>query len=191
MRKQTDIQTMNRILLVAVLFSSLPLSVFGQTSYVQNGTEFTLYLRPISGDAYRQAPPEGLLPIEGNEDLEGFVYDGETFRLSTFQVEAELFSDREFVRITAADFSDVDTLSPLDVAQAISGPRLDNRYLDWLSVTPLFARGRGRQPLGSFVDTGAGRESISPSDSLLWERAGTDLEWMKTARVGDDLYFAV
>jgi hypothetical protein len=130
------------------------------------------------------------MPFGASEDLEGFAYDRGSFQLSTVQIDSELFADRDFFRISAADLSDLRTLSPADVAEAISGPRLDNRYLDWLAVPPLFARGRGRQPLGSFMDTGAGRQTISLNDSLLWERAGTDLEWMKTARVGDDLYFA-
>lgn len=190
MGKRTDIQNMKRLLLTASLFCFLSAIVFGQTSYVQNGTEFTLYLRTVSGEEYRQAPPDGLFPVGGKEDLEGFAYDRGSFQLASVQIAAELFADQEFVRITGADLSDVRTLSPSDVAEAISGPRLDNQYLDWLSIAPLFARGRGRQPLGSFVDTGAGREPISPRDSLLWERAGTDLEWMKTTRVGDDLYFA-
>lgn len=190
-REGTDIQIMNRILLTAAFFCCLPMVALAQPSYVQNGTEFTLYLRTASGEEYRQAPPDGLLPVAMNEDLEGFAYDRGSFQLPTVQIGAELFADREFVRITGADLSDVRTLSPSDVAEAISHPRLDNRYLDWLSVAPLFARGRGREPLGSFLDTGVGRQSISASDSLLWERAGTDIEWMKTARVGDDLFFAV
>ncbi|MCK4513737.1 MAG: hypothetical protein KAU31_00690 [Spirochaetaceae bacterium] len=190
MPKRTDIQNMKRLLLIASAFCFLPVIVFGETLYVQNGTEFTLYLRASSGEGYRQAPPDGLLPVDVTEDLEGFAYDRGSFQLATVQIAVELFADQEFVRITGADLSDIRTLSPSDVAEAISGPRLDNQYLDWLSVAPLFARGRGRQPLGSFVDTGTGRQSISPCDSLLWERAGTDLEWMKTTRVGDDLYFA-
>ncbi len=190
MPKRTDIHNMSRLLLTVTLICSLPVIAFGQTSYVQNGTGFTLYLRMVSGEEYRQAPPGGLLPVGGHEDLEGFAYDRGSFQLSTIEIGAELFADQEFVRVTDADLSDVHTLTPSDVAEAISGPRLDSRYLDWLSVAPLFARGRGREPLGSFVDTGVGRQSISAGDSLLWERAGTDLEWVKTARVGDDLYFA-
>ncbi len=115
MPKRTDIQNMKRLLLIASVLCFLPVIVFGQTSYVQNGTEYTLYLRAISGGEYRQAPPEGLLPVGVNGDLEGFAYDRESFQLATVQIAAELFADQEFVRITSADLSDVRTLSPSDV----------------------------------------------------------------------------
>ena len=194
-RKITDKLNMKKILLARVLCWLFPILVLGQpvsakSLYIQNDTGSTLYLRATSATEYRQVPPDGLLPAGLDEDLEGFLYDRSTFQMPTVQVSAALLADGGFLRVTLADVSEVQTVNPSDVTETISGPRLDNRYLDWLSISPLFARARGRQPLGSFLDLGSGREAISASESLLWERAGTDLEWMKTSRRGSDLYIA-
>jgi hypothetical protein len=186
---------MKKILLAGVLCWLFQAVSFGQTvstpsSYIQNDTGFTLYLKTVSASEYRQVPPGGLLPSGVDEDLEGFLYERSTFQMPTVEIPATVLTEGGFLRVTRDYLSNARTVNPSDVAAIISGPTLDNRYLDWLSIPALFARGRGRQPLGSFLDVGSGRQSVPTGDSLLWERAGTDLEWMKTSRRGEDLYIA-
>ena len=71
--KHTDIQSMKRLLLIVTVACAFPAMLLGQTIYIQNGTEVTLYLRATSAEEYRQAPPEGLLPVwtpaGGDDDL--------------------------------------------------------------------------------------------------------------------------
>ena len=181
---------MRRTFIAVLMMIAVTLAAVSGPLYVQNNTRYILYLSPGPESSYRQVPPGGLLPAGEAASLDGFAYDRGSFQLATVEIELEVVSDEGFVGIEESDLSSIRTVSAADVAETLSAPRLDNRYLDWLPVSPLFARGRGRLPLGSFVDKGMGREPVSPDDALLWERSGTDLEWMKTARTGDDLFFA-
>lgn len=178
------------VALGALLLVACGGQIFGQTAYLQNGTDFTLYLKSGSAATYRQVPPGGLLPLVPGRDLDGFAYDRSSFQFPVIHLSAV-----EFAGVPVFEFGDdalrqAEFLDASDVSEIISGPRIDNQYLDWLSLPPLFARGRGRQPLGSFVATSGTRQPIPSGASLLWQRAGTDLQWMKTARIRDDLYLA-
>jgi len=159
-----------------------------ESAYLDNETGYTLYLRPSPELPYRQVPSGGILPLTEAGRYQGFGYRRGIFSLPTISVSAALVAAGQVLRVTDSDFTPGVSIDPADVADTISGPRLDNQYLDWLSVEPLFAIARGRTPLGSFVNSGTGREAVAPSQAFSWRRAGTDLEWLKTAVVGEDLF---
>ena len=177
-------------LLTAALVLAVPASATGQATYVANRTNHTLY---ATSSAYenRQVPPGGLLPAGTGERVVGFAYVLGSFQLPTFELTVEQEqSAGEFVSVRASDLLAEKTVELSSVGDEVSGPRIDNRYLDWVSVAPVIARARGRRPLASFSDDGGGRQELPVAESLLWERAGTDLEWLKSAPGGSDLFLA-
>lgn len=180
---------MRTVILVLLLFTicaALP----AQQAYLENSTDMTIYVRSGGVGGYRQVPAGGILPVPSDRYVEGFAYSSGSFSLPTLRLEATELRNDEFRVVSGEDLSEIVVRRADEVADSISGPRVDNQYLDWLGIDPVFARGRARAPLGSFVDSGSGRESVPLSDTLLWERAGTDVEWLKTLRVDSDLFFA-
>lgn len=186
------------LLILAVSVAALP----AQQHYLLNESEATLYVA-VGVDLgtegpgetgldpqgeFRQLPVGGVLPYTRGEPVVGFAYSRGTFQLPTFAVSADeaarrittAETGRRYVAVTADDLSSERIVSPSAFAELLGRPRIDDRYLDWVGRDPEVARGRGRAPLGVYADLGDGRETIRLGDSLLWQRGGTDLEWIKT-----------
>ena len=177
--------------------------VVGQESYLVNDTGALLYLEfsddGAGGGNYRQVPIGGVLPYETATDINGFAYIRGSFQLPSLTLSASEIAGMLVESDTGSRFATIEnemldseaTISPDSVAAAISGVRIDNHYLDWVGLDVRFARNRGAAPLGAYADFGSGREVISLSDALLWQRAGIDLEWIKADPADDDLYIAM
>jgi hypothetical protein len=155
--------------------------------YVENRTAWTLYVQHGEG-TYRQVPAGGILPAPEGGEVRGFAYERGALSFPAFSVRAG--SQDEFIEVDQSDFRGAEQVEASAVQAIISGPRIDNQFLDWIAVPPLVARGRGRAPLGSFIDEGGSRSVLALPESLLWERAGTDLEWIKTRVIGQDALLA-
>ena len=174
---------------VFALFLLLATGAWGEVSYVTNDTGYTIYVRS-DGATYRQSPAGGLLPVHGVDILEGFAYVRGSFQVPTFRLSLGDAGEGEIASLTEDDLTSGESADPTVIADIIAGPRLDNQYLEWIGLEPVVARARGRMPLGSYTDSGSGRASLPLGESLLWERAGTDLEWLKTSPKGLDLFIA-
>ena len=176
-------------------------AVLGQESYLVNDTGALLYLDVGGADTpdYRQVPIGGVLPYEDSTGVNGFAYIRGSFQLPSLELSpsdiaammVESDSGSRFATIENGMLDSETTVTPDSVAPAISGVRIDNHYLDWVGLDVRFARNRGAAPLGAYADFGSGREAISLSDALLWQRAGIDLEWIKAMPGSSDLYIAL
>lgn len=182
--------------------------VFAQEYFLVNETESTLYVTQgnastvrealLSNESLRQVPSDGLLPIGTDARLVGFAFSRETFALPTVRLEpieitarAERSeSGRRYLTIRDDLLDRRDTINPAELAETLGGPRIDNQYLDWVTQEPRIARGRTRAPLGVFADLGGGRESTPLQNSLLWGRAGTDLQWIKSVTRNNEIFLA-
>ena len=176
---------------------------FAQQTLLLNDTGALLYVRALASSdqaaSYRQIPIDGALPYEEGTDLVGFAYIRGSFQLPTLSLPgdqlASLASISErgvaTIRLENGILSAESSVSPDTVSDVISGVRIDNHYLDWVGLSPRFARARGAAPIGVYADFGSGRETIDLGDALLWQRAGTNIEWVKTSSQGEDLFLAI
>jgi hypothetical protein len=188
---------------VVVLIIAPIVSVASQETYLVNKTGALLYLAPAGdGDtplSYRQVPVDGVLPYEPGTDITGFAFIRGSFQLPTLNLAAATLrslvqtseSGRSYINLENEVLDEDRPLTPDSVAAAISGVRIDNQYLDWIAIDASIARNRDSAPLGVYADFGSGRESISISDALLWQRGGTDIEWVKSDTAEDDLFLAI
>lgn len=188
---------MKRLPVLAVILAVCGAALPAQ-DYLVNETQVTLYvavgaarLAEASLDPrgeYRQLPAGGVLAYAAGEPVIGFAYSRGTFQLPTFEISGEAAqrrvsvasSGRRYVPVGEDDLSAERIVSPSAFAELLGRPRIDDQYLDWVGREARIARGRGRAPLGVYADFGDGRETIGLDDSLLWQRGGTDLEWIKT-----------
>lgn len=142
------------------------------------------------GGRYRQVPPGGALPIRTEFPIAGFAFSRGSFDLPTFTFTAEEATGRTTLTVTPDRLSLERVLSASTFAAVLSGPRVDNEYLEWVRRPKLMARARGRAPMAVFADFGSGREPIDRDDSLLWSRAGTDLQWIAVDAGEMDVFVA-
>lgn len=200
--------SMKQLLGLAV-FAVVAVAAGSQEIYLVNESGATIYL--VDGDvdlaafdldptaSYRQIPSGGVLPYEPGTSIAGFGYSRGSFQLPTLAVsEADLAararlaqSDRTYLPIEPADLTTERIVSPSAFADLLSMPRVDDQYLDWVGREAAVARGRSRAPLGVYADFGDGREPVELDDSLLWQRGGTDLQWLKTTVTRRDYYLGV
>lgn len=184
-----QIPTMKRVILSAVGLIAVVSAGFTD-AFLENDTGTTLYVREIGQLEYRHIPDGGVLPVPTDTVFEGFAFESGEFLLPTFAINTVLVAENSVLTVTVQDLFDSPTIEASAVAEVVSGPRLDNRYLEWLAVEPLFARARGRTALGSFLNTADGRVALEPAAALQWQRGGTDLEWVKTKVVEQDLFLS-
>ena len=194
--------SMKRLPVLLFILVVCAVSVSAQRHYLVNESGTTLYVAVDAEEAagrlaevtldprgeYRQLPVDAVLAYTPGEPVVGFAFTRGSFQLPTFAVSAEeamrrttsAASGRRYVAVTEADLSNERIVSPSAFAELLGEPRIDNQYLDWVGRDAVVARGRGRAPLGVYADLGDGREPIRLDESLLWQRGGTDLEWIKT-----------
>lgn len=193
---------------IALLVAMGSPAALAQDAYILNETGATLYLLSNPGEggpatlspetAYLQVPANGILPLPQDQDLVGFAFTRGSFQLPTLRVSAmetaaRLVPGADGRRYLPLDVTDLDTdriVSPSAFSELLSLPRVDNQYFEWVAREPRVARGRRRAPLGVYADFGDGREQIALGDSLLWERGGTDIEWIKGDTIAGALYIA-
>jgi hypothetical protein len=144
-----------------------------------------------------QVPPLGTMPIPGvSGTVVGFAFAREAAQYPAFVVTSDsvLTDDRRSYMVVPAQLIDrpATTVAAADVAGRIAGVRVDNSYVDWLQVEPIVSVPSQRAPLGVFRESGDGRYTATLSEATLWERGGTDLEAVKSATRGTQLflYFA-
>ena len=187
---------MKKVTITVLAGLILTVNAVAQQYYLVNETEATLYI--TQGGEYRQVPADGVLPIYADRVIDGFAFSRGSFALPTFAFQPieitarseRSKSDRRYLSVTDNHLSGTATVNPAELSDVLGGPRIDNQYLDWVSQDPLIARGRTRAPLGVFADFGSGREESNLNESLLWGRAGTDLQWIKSVAVGSDTLVA-
>ncbi|MFW5743742.1 MAG: hypothetical protein ACOCW3_00750 [Spirochaetota bacterium] len=193
---------MKRLSALLFLLVVCAVAVSAQQHYLANESGTTLYvavdveegigpLAELTLDPrgeYMQLPVDAVLPYSPGEPVAGFAFTRDSFQLPTFAVSADeatrrtssAASGRRYVAVTEDDLTSERVVSASAFAELLGEPRIDNQYLDWVGRDAHVARGRGRAPLGVYADLGDGREPIALDDSLLWQRGGTDLGWIKT-----------
>lgn len=196
---------MRRLLILGLLFASGLLFAQDrqQTLFVQNRTERTLFIlvpsdQQLSADStFRQVPAGGLLPLPAEGPVTGLAYERGTFELLSFEFSESRVADltrrspqRVYLPVENRHLSATENLSASEFEQILGVPQIDNRYLEWVSREPALARPRDRRPIATYVDLGDGRQQLALDQSLLWQRGGTDLEWIKGAGGHGDLYLA-
>ncbi len=187
---------MKKITLCLSVLMLASVGAFAQEYYLVNETESTLYV--TQGNEYRQVPASGVLPIVADRVIDGFSFSRGIFALPTFSFQPIEITgrsqrskeDRRYLFVSDEQIPGDQTVNPADLSDVLGGARIDNQYLDWVALDPLIARGRTRAPLGVFADFGSGRESTTLEESLLWGRAGTDLQWIKSVGLASDVLFA-
>jgi hypothetical protein len=197
---------MKQLLFLAAILTAAGASTSAEEYYLVNESDATVYILEAPADLsdyelspqarYRQLPPRGVLPYDPGRPVAGFAYSRGTFQLPTIAIEAPELerrlrvteSDRRYASITPEDLTTDRVVSPSAFADLLSYPRIDDQYLDWVGREARIARGRGRAPLGVYADFGEGREMIDLATSLLWQRGGTDLQWLKTHATEDDYF---
>jgi len=202
--------SMKRTLLALVLFATLVSAASAQEAYLRNDTAATLYVlaspasddpsaaRLAPGAAYRQVPVGGVLPVRPTGAIAGFAFTRGEFQFPTFHVSrAERVSGarasgsgRQYLTVSEESLTTERVVLSAEFTELLSGPRIDNQYLDWVARDARVARGPSRAPLGVYADFGDGREATGLDESLLWGRGGTDLQWIKTDAGPADLFFA-
>jgi hypothetical protein len=174
-----------------------------QTLIVQNKTERTLFVLVPSEQelslesTFRQVPAGGLLPISDQGRVAGVAYERGSFDLLSFEFSASRLADltrrspqRVYLPVEERHLVADSRFIASDFDQIVGSPQIDNVYLEWVSREPALARARDRRPVATYVDLGEGRQQLPLDQSLLWQRGGTDLEWIKGAGSGGDLYLA-
>ncbi len=174
-------------------------------TFLRNLTSQTLYVLDQAENAsitpeasYRQVPPRGLLPFDPEGSVVGFAFERGSFALSTFEFTTERLGEltrsrasRTYVAVEERHLVLNESLQASSFDQLLALPRIDNQYLDWVGRDATIARAANRQPLASFVDLGEGRETLDLTDSLVWRKGGTDIEWIKGYADREELFLAV
>ena len=195
---------MRRLLLTVLVCISFTVSAQEPGGLiVQNRTNHTLYVLVPGGQEilpqsrYRQIPPGGLLPVESGGALNGVAYQRGSFLLSTFSFTDQEIAERTrrsatrvYLPVEERHLSEQEGLEASSFDSLLSEPQIDDVYLEWVGTVPGIARARERGPMAFYVDLGEGRQTLSVSESLLWQRGGTDLEWLKGTSGATDLYLA-
>lgn len=195
---------MRRVLIVGLLMVAAMLSAQERVLFVQNRTERTLYvLVPAdqeleSSSTFRQIPSGGLLPLPGGTSVSGLAHERGSLGVATFAFSQARTADLEgrsaqrvYLPVEERHLTVREDLESADFDEIVGRPQIDNVYLEWLPRTAALARARDRSPLATYVDLGEGRQSIPLADSLLWQRGGTDLEWIKGVAAERDLFIAM
>jgi len=199
---------MKRVIGIVLLLVSAGLvaqEVEGGRTFLRNLTPQTLFVLDEASNGaiapeaqYRQVPPRGLLPVDPEGAVRGFAFERGSFVLSTFEFSPERLSEltrmrasRTYVSVEDRHLVANDSLQASTFDQLLALPRIDNQYLDWVGRDATIARAPDRQPVASFVDLGAGREELDMANSLVWQKGGTNIEWVKGFKNDSELFLAV
>jgi hypothetical protein len=199
---------MKHVIGVVLLLVSLVVSAQepgGGRTFLRNLTPRTLYVLDQARDdsitpeaPYRQVPPRGLLPVDPGAAIRGFAFERGSFVLSTFEFSPDRLAEltrtrasRTYVPVEDRHLVANDTLQASRFDQLLALPRIDNQYLDWVGREASIARAPDRQPVASFVDLGEGREELDLANSLVWQKGGTNIEWIKGFADESELFLAV
>lgn len=204
--------SMKHFVLLAGFLAALTFQAGAEEYYILNQTNAILYVAEaaaLDGEslatvefdpdaAYRQVPPGGVLPCDPERAIAGFAFSRGSFQLPTFFLpapgesdsERAAGADRRYIPVRSDMLTNARLVSSSAMTTLLSLPRLDHQYLEWVGREARVARGKSRAPLGVFADFGDGREPIDLDDSLLWQRGGTDLQWLKSETTGSDFFLS-
>lgn len=153
--------------------------------------------RALTSSELFQLPPYGAMPISVAEGaLVGMAFSRASTAYPTFALAAAALVNDERRAYTVVPQQLISgsqtTIAVTEIADRITGVRVDNSYVDWLPIEALASIPEGRNPTAIYREIGNGREEVTLGEATLWSRGGTDIETIKSAVFGSQLllYFA-
>ena len=148
--------------------------------FVQNNMFRTRYVPPGSVRTGVSVPAEG-----GTLVVLHVVPGAAEYTVSLHVVQGR---DVEIVPSSSGE-ERIAEVQALDIRLPRAPIRIDNRYVDWESLSPMASFSEATAPERFTRERSNGKETLPMSESLSWRKAGTQLDVMKAVLGDTELFF--